>query len=79
MPAPPTHSTGTPVTVTVNDKPHTVADTTTLAQLLAGLGLSAGQGVAVAIDHAVVPRSAWPTHLLADGVQVLVIQATQGG
>ena len=45
--------------------------------LLASLGLSAGQGMA--IDHAVVPRSDWPTHLLADGDQVLVIQATQGG
>ena len=79
MPAPPTHSTGSPVTVTVNDKPHTVADTTTLAQLLAGLGLSSGQGVAVAVNHAVVPRSDWPTRLLTDGDQVLVIQATQGG
>ena len=79
MQAPQTHSTGKPVTITVNGKPHQVAGTTTLAQLLAGLGLSAGDGVAVAIDHAVVPRSDWPTHLLADGDQVLVIQATQGG
>jgi len=79
MPAPQILSTGTPVTVTVNDKPHTLAEATTLAQLLASIGLSAGQGVAVAIDHAVVPRSAWSTHLLADGDQVLVIQATQGG
>lgn len=72
-------STGTPVKVRVNDKSHQVADTTTLTQLLAELGLNASQGVAVAINDAVVPRSAWLTHRLADGDQVLVIQATQGG
>jgi sulfur carrier protein len=75
----PLHSSGTPVTVRVNDKPHTVADRTTLTQLLAGLGLSAAQGVAVAINDAVVPRSSWEEHCLAEGDQVLVIQATQGG
>lgn len=73
------HSCGTPVTVRVNDKSHTVADRTTLTQLLAELGLSAANGVAVAINDAVVPRSGWEQHRLVDGDQVLVIQATQGG
>lgn len=67
------------VTLRVNDKPHTVAHTTTLSQLLAELGVSAAKGVAVAINDAVVPRSSWLTHRLAEGDQVLVIQATQGG
>jgi thiamine biosynthesis protein ThiS len=35
--------------------------------------------VAVAVNDAVVPRSGWLTRPLADGDQVLVIQATQGG
>ncbi len=71
--------TGTPVTVRVNDKSHMVAHTTTLSQLLAGIGVSAAKGVAVAINDTVVPRSVWLTHRLADGDNVLVIQATQGG
>lgn len=71
--------TGTPVTVRVNDKSHTLAHTTTLSQLLAELDVSAAKGVAVAINDTVVPRSTWLTHRLADGDNVLVIQATQGG
>lgn len=67
------------MTVRVNDKSLAVADTTTLTQLLDELGLSASKGVAVAINDAVVPRSGWLTQRLADGDQVLVIQATQGG
>ena len=67
------------MTVRVNDKSLAVADTTTLTQLLDELGLSASKGVAVAINDAVVPRSAWLTQRLAAGDHVLVIQATQGG
>jgi len=69
----------TQINLTVNDKPLALADSTTLSQLLGELGLSASQGVAVAINDAVVPRSAWLTQRLAAGDQVLVIQATQGG
>jgi sulfur carrier protein len=68
-----------PMTVRVNDKSLVVADTTTLSQLLAQLGLVSRNGVAIAVNDAVAPRSAWPTRRLADGDQVLVIQATQGG
>ena len=65
--------------VNINDQAREVADTTTLAQLLDELGLNASQGIAVAINDAVVSRSLWPTHCLAQGDHVLVIQATQGG
>lgn len=65
--------------VNINDKSREVADTTTMAQLLDELGLNASQGIAVAINDAVVSRSRWPMHRLTQGDQVLVIQATQGG
>lgn len=67
------------ITVNVNDQLHTLADGTTLTQLLDQLGLGAGPGLAVAVNDAVVSRSAWLTHRLADGNQVMLIQATQGG
>lgn len=79
MPRLPIHPSGTPVTVRVNDRPHTVAHATTLDQLLDKLGWTAGHGMAVAVNDAVVPRATWPTRRMADGDQVLVIQATQGG
>ncbi|MBK9992381.1 MAG: sulfur carrier protein ThiS [Verrucomicrobia bacterium] len=67
------------MTVRVNDKPHAIANAATLSQLLGELGLTERRGVAVAVNDAVVPRSTWTVHALADGDRVLVIQATQGG
>jgi sulfur carrier protein len=67
------------LSVRVNDKSLSVAGGTTLSQLLDELGLTGRVGLAVAVNDAVVPRSGWPTRRLADGDQVLVIQATQGG
>jgi len=67
------------MTVCVNDKPHAIASAATLSQLLSELGLAERRGVAVAVNDAVVPRSTWPTHVLAESDRVLVIQATQGG
>jgi sulfur carrier protein len=37
------------------------------------------RGVAVAVDGEVVPRGAWDHTVLADGAQVEVLQAVQGG
>ncbi|WP_020520446.1 sulfur carrier protein ThiS [Catelliglobosispora koreensis] len=37
------------------------------------------RGVAVAVNGEVVPRSAWESHLLADGDSVEVLTAAQGG
>ena len=36
-------------------------------------------GVAVAVDGEVVPRGQWSRQLLAEGQQVEVLQAVQGG
>lgn len=65
-------------TVSVNDELPAVADTTTLSVLLDELALGTTKGVAVAINNAVVVRSHWRTHRLADGDRVLIIQAIHG-
>jgi sulfur carrier protein len=54
-----------------------VDDQTTVAALLQSLGYPDG-GIAVAIDQAVLPRSAWTT-TLSDGAQLEVVTAVQGG
>lgn len=36
-------------------------------------------GLAVAVDHVVVPRAAWAGHLLAPGARVEIVTAVQGG
>lgn len=65
--------------ILLNDRPHPLREPTTLLALLDQLGLTARKGVAVAVNDAVVPRTAWPACVLADADRVLVIQATQGG
>lgn len=40
---------------------------------------TATRGVAVAVEGEVVPRDAWPTTQLGDGVRVEVLAAIQGG
>ena len=67
------------VRISLNDQRREIAPGATLAELLRELGLAERKGVAVAVNDAVVPRSAWPTQPLADGARVLVIRATQGG
>lgn len=63
--------------LTVNDQELDVADTTTVADLLEFLGYPE-QGIAVAVDWALVPQSHWDSVLPA-GARVEVVTAVQGG
>jgi sulfur carrier protein len=67
------------VTVRVNGAPRDLPDGATVADLLGALGLAGRTGVAVAVDRAVVPRSAHATTVLRDGAEVEVIRAVGGG
>jgi sulfur carrier protein len=65
------------VIVTVNDERMQVDEHTTVAALLEQLGFP-DKGIAVALDWAVLPRSAWDK-TLSDGARVDVVTAVQGG
>ena len=67
------------MTIRINDKEHTLAETATLAALLGELGLAERRGMAVAVNDAVVSRSSWSSRMMVENDRVLVIQATQGG
>ena len=68
------------MTILVNGAAHEVGAGTTVADLLGRLDVPAdARGVAVAVDAEVVPRGAWATTPLADGAQVEVLTAIQGG
>ena len=64
--------------VTVNGEPRQLADGTTVAALLSAVG-PATKGVAVAVDDAVVSRTAWPDVVLRDGARVEILTPRQGG
>lgn len=64
----------------VNDEPREVSDgEATVTALMGGAALPSLDGVAVAVNDGVVPRSQWAQRVLNDGDRVLVIRATQGG
>ena len=53
---------------------------TTVEQLLGRLDVPPqARGVAVAVDAEVVPRTQWPRTVVADGAEVEVVTAIQGG
>jgi sulfur carrier protein len=66
------------MTVVVNGQPCALHDNTTLTEAVAHLTVAV-QGVAVAVNGAVVPRGLWPATVLAEADEIEVLTAVQGG
>jgi sulfur carrier protein len=64
--------------IQVNGESRTLAEGSTIADLLAELGLSS-QGVAVEVNRDVVPRGRHAEHTLVEGDEVEVVRAIGGG
>jgi sulfur carrier protein len=69
------------VNIVLNGTPREVADGITVSGLVRELARDRpdGRGMAVAVDAAVVPRSAWDAVALSEGQSVEVVGAVQGG
>jgi len=68
------------VAVTVNGDPLTVPGGSTIADVVAQLtGGAEPQGIAVAVNRCVVPRSEWSTTLARAGARIEVVTAAAGG
>jgi sulfur carrier protein len=65
------------VRVHLNGEPRDLAAGSTVADVMASLERE--QGVAVAVDGAVIPRGAWPRTELREGASIEVVVAVQGG
>lgn len=66
------------IALTVNGDARDVTTGTTVAGLVAELGLP-DRGIAVAVDGFVVPCSSWDTTILRDDDTVEIVTAVQGG
>lgn len=66
------------MTVRVNGEERELANGSTIADLLVSLDLDR-DGIAVAVDRKVVPRSQHPQTVLSNGQQVEIIRAVGGG
>jgi len=67
------------VEIIVNNEKIKVEENTTLQQLLQQIRGEKLNGLAVAVNNAVIPRSQWEKKQLNLNDNVLIIQATQGG
>lgn len=64
--------------VFINRKPVEADASASLDELLAGEGIAA-DGIAVAVNNRVVPRSQWAATELEEGAKITVIHAVCGG
>jgi sulfur carrier protein len=65
--------------IVLNGEPRELDDGATVADAVDASGAESRSGIAVAVDGEVVPRGGWSDRSLADGQQVEVLQAVQGG
>ncbi|PRX49878.1 sulfur carrier protein ThiS [Salegentibacter salegens] len=66
------------ITVNVNNTAHTFNSPSSLQDLLMQLAISE-KGIAVAVNNQIISKSDWDRHELAEGENILIIRATQGG
>lgn len=70
--------------ITVNGKPVSLEEAETVGDIVARTLTKAGgartdRGIAVAVNHEVLPRSTWSSSMLQVGDRVEIITAVQGG
>ena len=64
--------------VNVNNVSYEVAEGTTLDLFIKNLEIQI-QGMAVAINYEVIPKSEWLETMLTDGMELIMIHAVSGG
>ncbi len=64
--------------ITVNGENHALDEQLTLRQLLDQLSMPA-QGIAVAVDGTVLPKSRWDDTTVQNGWTIEILTAVQGG
>lgn len=67
------------MTISVNNKPLELVFPENITSVLQRLQFHHVQGLAVAVNNQVVPKSSWETHMLNDHDKLTIIRATQGG
>jgi sulfur carrier protein len=67
------------VEVTINQRTFQLSDESGLDEVLALLRIEQADGIAIAVNEAVIPRGEWGRYVLRERDRVFVIRATQGG
>ena len=67
------------VEVTINQQTFQLSGGSGLAEVLLALRIGQPDGIAIAVNEAVIPRGEWGGFVLRERDRVFVIRATQGG
>ena len=67
------------IEVSINQKNYSFPEVGTLADVLPLLEIRQADGIAIAVNEEVIPRSEWGKCALRPRDRVFVIRATQGG
>jgi len=65
--------------ITVNQQTYRVTTFCSVQYLLTVVLNTPVNGIAVAVNQAIIPKSNWESHILNPGDQIIIIKATQGG
>lgn len=65
--------------VSINQQLFQLPEDGCLADVLSLLRVEQADGMAIAVNEVVIPRSEWARHRLREADRVFVIRATQGG
>ena len=65
--------------IIINSKAFTLADAAGLREALAVVNINSTNGIAIAVNNEVVPRTTWQDFTLKPGDKITLIRATQGG
>ena len=65
--------------ITFNNRKYQIEEHSTVQAALNVWLADKQQGIAVAVNDTIVPRSQWENHILQPDDNILVIKATQGG
>jgi sulfur carrier protein len=65
--------------VTINNQNYLLNEACSIQQMLALVIAAETDGLAIAVNQSIIPKSGWITHVLNPGDQIILIKATQGG
>jgi sulfur carrier protein len=65
--------------ISINQQRTEIPEHFSVEELLNRLYTGSASGMAIAINHAIIPKKQWPVHMLRPDDQIILIKATQGG
>jgi len=65
--------------ILINNKAFTLPEKTSLSGALKHAGINSFQGIAVAVNNHIIPKTNWDNHTINENNSLTIIRATQGG